>query len=760
MSVVDFEVHLDQSENIELEGKTAIDADYLKTINKILPFETKEVARVILKNNWKLKSKFKLTMNVPDKDIQYSYIEKDEKRLEKQIEDGLLKIKDIPFEHLNKEEIDKILDKFQMKFIDLEFLPNDDAMVNPRYGETMKDLFDYVVHWRRPEDFCTGENANEVEVKDIKIFNYNEPEPNDIQQGILPDNHLASALSALAEKYNLIKRLFKNDQYSKHGIYQVKLCINGEWLTVIIDDFFPCIPLSNPLVSRSPGNELWVLILEKAIAKIQESYYSLININISDFFLILTGCPTLYINLEELIKTEGLDGCLKKIKQFVIDKKYLTVAVSKLVEIDPNENASEFDDDNMLTIPNFGYTILDVKSKMRDNLIVLRKVWYDGKKEEKVKKYEEAFLKANPLLEREMNEGTLILTFDDFLKEFPYLSVCYTKNWDEVRIRGKFVLLKEQESGLESVLSKWYYSVQLDRPTNLIISLHQDEDRMKENDSRKQMMDISITILRQDNNANEITHIESLDFTIAPNIQIELPLPPGNYIILPRTTGCFFGRPYEKRSSVLTPLFNHDEKKITPIFVSTIRDIFKKFDLLLNRKLGYNEFRGFWECVKNASISQNEFENNILNNFAQYDKGITEKGFINFFEDYYLKEGEKNMRSWLENLGYDSELYPLRSRCFMLTFHSDNPIAVSVRDALNTDLNSKVNKIILKSFGEEKVNKAGSEFSAIEYHSKNNSVVSVGILNKSNIAYKITLDFSQSKNLLFSTKNPKIEKVN
>ena len=48
MSVVDFEVELDQSENIELENK--IDNE-LKTKNRILPFETKEVEKVILKNN-------------------------------------------------------------------------------------------------------------------------------------------------------------------------------------------------------------------------------------------------------------------------------------------------------------------------------------------------------------------------------------------------------------------------------------------------------------------------------------------------------------------------------------------------------------------------------------------------------------------------------------------------------------------------------------------------------------------------------------
>jgi len=55
----------------------------------------------------------------------------------------------------------------------------------------------------------------------------------------------------------------------------------------------------------------------------------------------------------------------------------------------------------------------------------------------------------------------------------------------------------------------------------------------------------------------------------------------------------------------------------------------------------------------------------------------------------------------------------------MLTFHSDNPIAVSVRDALNTDLNYKVNKIILKSFGEEMTISTGNNnIFAVEYHSK------------------------------------------
>lgn len=637
MSIVDFEVHLDQSENIELEGK---EGNELRTVNKIFPFQTKEVATVKLRNNWKLKSKFKLTMNVPDKDIQHSYIENDEIKLLNKIRTASTKLKNIPLEHLSKEEIEKDLNKINCQFVDLDYLPNDDAMVHPRYEESLKEIFDYIIHWRRPEDFCKGEAVNDTDKKEIKVFNFNDPEPNDIQQGILPDYNLASALSALAEKNNLVKRLFKSDSYSNNGIYQVKLCVAGEWMTIVIDDFFPCIPLSNPIGSRSTGNELWVLILEKALAKVLESYYSLINVSISEFFMMLTGCPTLYINIEDMLKTEGgLDGSLKKIKQFVVDKRYLTVAIAKSVDIDPNiETSTEFDDD-MLTIPNFGYAILDVKDKFKNNLIVLRKVWFDSKKEEKLKKHEEEVYKRNPLLEKEGNDNLLYLTYEEFLKEFSFLSVCFTKNWEEVRIRGKFVMVKEQESLQETVLSKWYYSVQIDRPTNLIIGLHQDEDRVKENDSRKQLMDISISILKQDTNANEITHVDGIDFTLASNIQLEVSLPPGNYIILPRTTGCFFGRPYFKKNVETVPLYNYEEKKFTPIFLATIKDIFMKFDLLLNRKLSYNEFRGFWECVNSHSISEIEFES-LLKKYCHYDKGITERGFIDFFEDSYLNEGE------------------------------------------------------------------------------------------------------------------------
>ena len=51
------------------------------------------------------------------------------------------------------------------------------------------------------------------------------------------------------------------------------------------------------------------------------------------------------------------------------------VALSKLSENEMgiDQDQSEVEDD-MLTLPNYGYTILDVKNKYKENFIVLRKI--------------------------------------------------------------------------------------------------------------------------------------------------------------------------------------------------------------------------------------------------------------------------------------------------------------------------------------------------------------------------------------------------
>ena len=167
MNVVDFEVYLNQSENIELENKE--EGDELRTKNTIMPFETKIVAKVILKDNWKLKSKFKLTMGIPEKSAQMKYIEKDEKNLRNIIESMESKLKNIPFELMSINEINTELKNLNTKFIDFNFLPCDNSVINAKYDENLKNFLEYVIHWRKPEDFITNELSENVDA-DLTSF--------------------------------------------------------------------------------------------------------------------------------------------------------------------------------------------------------------------------------------------------------------------------------------------------------------------------------------------------------------------------------------------------------------------------------------------------------------------------------------------------------------------------------------------------------------------------------------------------------------
>ena len=760
MNVVDFEVYLNQSENIELENKSG---DELKTKNTINPFETKVVAKVILKDNWKLKSKFKLTMGIPEKSAQIKYIESDEKNLKNLIESNEKKFKKIPFEFLTINEINTELKNLNTKFVDLNFLPCDNAVINTKYDENLKNFLEYIIHWRRPEDFIPSEiNENKDADLTLRLFNQErEPEPNDIRQGSIPCNHLDSALSALAEKYNLIKRLFKSDIYNENGVYQVKLCVNGEWTTVVVDDFIPCVPLSPPLVTRSQSNELWIVILEKALAKIYDCYYNLTCINIVDFFLTLTGCPSFIYNLENL-KNEEKKDIFNKIRNFVVDKKYLVVAISKMTDMENNNEENE--EDGSLTVPNFGYTIIDVKTKYKPNLIILRKVWYDERKENNIENYLNNLVNEYPSIGNEINDSVLALTFTDFLKEFSSFAVCLTKNWEEVHLRGKFIKLDDNITNEENwqVMSKWYYTINLEKQTNLIISLFQDEDKFKENDARKNLLDISISVLKLEvnniTNKNEISHIQTYDLSMTPNLQLELNLPVGQYIILPRTSGCLFGRNVLNNNCRTEEIYNLETKNFSQIFINTVKDIFKKFDILLNKCLNYIEFKKFLECVKRDidNFTQDEFKF-LLEQYQSYNESITEQGFVEFWKNSYLQEGgDAEVKSWLKNLGYDDDLFPLKSRNFILTFHSDIPISVCARDNISTDLNKKIDKLVIKTMG-EKI-KSKKDISVFLYQSKMSSIFSFGCLNEGNESYKVCLNFRNDNNI-YSAGKSKIEKI-
>ncbi len=242
----------------------------------------------------------------------------------------------------------------------------------------------------------------------------------DIAQGSVGNCYFLSTLSSLCMHPELISRLFKTKEVNQSGYYEVALFIDGEWQIVFVDDYFVVYEGTNSFPFAKPnGKELWVIILEKAWAKVNSGYANTFSGHATEAYLCLTGCKS-----ETLIHDA-----------YFADIPLFTNIINSVAENKLMCSASNKDIDETLGIIGahcyliVSAHLVNLQSGEQIRLIKLRNPW--GKYEwtgdwsdNSVKWTEEITKIINYDTTKAKNDGVFFISFEDYLHFFHSTSTC------------------------------------------------------------------------------------------------------------------------------------------------------------------------------------------------------------------------------------------------------------------------------------------------------------------------------------------------
>ncbi|CAF1331092.1 unnamed protein product, partial [Didymodactylos carnosus] len=282
-----------------------------------------------------------------------------------------------------------------------------------------------VVQWLRSDKILTHHRAENVRTQ-WTVFR--DPKPNDVLQGALGDCWFITALSVLAEKPKYLKEVLITQEYNPEGIYYVRLCKDGMWTQVLVDDRFPCTKFHTLAYSQAQRKQLWVALIEKALAKLNGSYEA-----------IIAGqcCEGQFNNSAD--KNANYNKLWEKLLHSR-DSGFLMCAMCSNSSIDKEE----FEKSGLLNT--HAYSLQDVKEVNGHRLLRLRNPWGGTYRWLGDWSDDSSLWTQNPELRSELlrekrskKDGVFWMPFLSFVKYFEYTDICKLREgWYEVRDSANF----------------------------------------------------------------------------------------------------------------------------------------------------------------------------------------------------------------------------------------------------------------------------------------------------------------------------------
>lgn len=136
--------------------------------------------------------------------------------------------------------------------------------------------------------------ASEIYGNDYDLLKF--IDPSDPIQGHLGDCYLISVLSSLATKPSIVKKIFKSSIVNPYGFYEICFYDGIEKKQMFIDDYFAVdLHKGDPFFCKNKKNQLWSLLLEKALAKFENGYSNIHCGNSKCSYQFFTGANTRWI---------------------------------------------------------------------------------------------------------------------------------------------------------------------------------------------------------------------------------------------------------------------------------------------------------------------------------------------------------------------------------------------------------------------------------------------------------------------------------
>ena len=165
-------------------------------------------------------------------------------------------------------------------FIDCYFPPTNSSICPLNLNHEINVPF-HNIYWLRIQEIFQNSKISIYDNLNDKILCPN--------QGWIKNSNLISSLIMISKiNFEILKKLLINIQINENGQFSIAINYKGTPTLIIIDDYFPCLKGTRfPLFAKSPSNNIWPMIIEKAFAKIYGSYFNLQKISCQEILEML-----------------------------------------------------------------------------------------------------------------------------------------------------------------------------------------------------------------------------------------------------------------------------------------------------------------------------------------------------------------------------------------------------------------------------------------------------------------------------------------